>query len=92
MTNPLSQHKVEKNDSGTDWLTVEFNNIDGSPFIKEVIVFEFIDMDGELQIDCQLPSSEVQEYSCEAIYKQDIIETIQDWYKMKVKEFNWIKR
>lgn len=92
MTEPLSQHKVEKHEEKSDSIVVYFNNIDGSFLSHEVVSFIIVISFDELFITCLEPSEFIKRYSCEEIYKQDIIETIQDWYKMKVKELNWIKR
>lgn len=92
MQEPLSQHKVEKHEEKLGNIKVAFNNIDGSYLVHEMVHFTYTNIADELFINCVEPSSHIKKFSCEEIYKQDIIETIQDWYKLKVKELNWIKR
>lgn len=86
------RHSSEKVEEKYDSIAVMFNNIDGVQFTGNIIGFWYVVIADEMFVTCERPRKDILEASTESIYKQDIIETIQDWYKMKVKELNWIKR
>jgi hypothetical protein len=94
MQEPLSQHKVEKNEETADWLDIQFNNLDGEPLVFERVDFiRVLDCD-QMIITAKRPSTTVRSAVSEECYDEDFKFHAAEWFKLPVSQIivKWIDK
>lgn len=85
MTEPLSQYKVKKTPEVSDWLYIQFNNLDGDPLIRERMEFIRVEFPGYIEITpIHRPSVTVRSAVSEECYTEDFEFQAEEYFKMPV--------